>query len=180
VTITSSGRVPLFGIATDGHISLSWKGETVRHLWLSLRERFAGVGLDEFVIMPDHFHAILMLGQAADEGVGPPCTVPVDTAGAGQARQLPRNTVDSTDPVAEGLAPPHATSTNPPTLSTVIGAFKSLSTIAANKFAHTPGSKLWQRGFYERVIRNEAELDKFRRYIVNNPQALAFREFEKG
>lgn len=57
----------------------------------------------------------------------------------------------------------------------VIGAFKSLSTIEVNRSQSTPGQKLWQRSFYERVVRNDRELDKFRGYIMNNPAALALQ-----
>ena len=65
---------------------------------------------------------------------------------------------------------------SPHTLMAVIGAFKSLTTIEVNRSQNTPGRKLWQRGFYERVVRNERELDKFRGYIMNNPAALALQQ----
>lgn len=55
-----------------------------------------------------------------------------------------------------------------PRLGDVIGAFKSLATREANAVLNRSGS-LWQRNYYERVVRNEAELTAIRRYIEENP-----------
>ena len=75
-----------------------------------------------------------------------------------------------------GVGKPRSTQTQArPKLTDIVGAFKSLSTIEVNKSQNTAGRKLWQRSFYERVVRNEREMDKFRGYIVNNPTALALQ-----
>ena len=54
-------------------------------------------------------------------------------------------------------------------LGRLIGAFKTVSTKSINELRSTPGESMWQRGFYDRVIRNEAELEAVREYIVGNP-----------
>jgi REP element-mobilizing transposase RayT len=59
--------------------------------------------------------------------------------------------------------------TRGPRLSEVIGAFKSLSAIAGNRALGRNGAPFWQRSFYERIIRNDAELERIRAYIANNP-----------
>jgi putative transposase len=51
----------------------------------------------------------------------------------------------------------------------LIGAFKTKSTKQINLSMNTPGQSLWQRGFYDRIIRNDKELDRIRKYIVDNP-----------
>ena len=60
-----------------------------------------------------------------------------------------------------------------PTLDDVVGAFKSLTARAALRYlrdvGHTPANKFWQRGYYERVLRNEDELQQKRKYILDNP-----------
>jgi len=56
-----------------------------------------------------------------------------------------------------------------PTLGNVMRAFKSISGILANRALGQPGKAFWQRNYFERVIRNEKELDKIREYIINNP-----------
>jgi putative transposase len=55
------------------------------------------------------------------------------------------------------------------TLGRLIGAFKTVSTRCINDFRSTPGAKVWQRNYYERVVRNGLQLCRARRYIANNP-----------
>jgi putative transposase len=51
----------------------------------------------------------------------------------------------------------------------LIGAFKTVSTQRVNDLNGTPGARLWQRNYHERVIRNGLSMDALRRYIANNP-----------
>jgi REP element-mobilizing transposase RayT len=60
-----------------------------------------------------------------------------------------------------------------PTLGLVIGTFKSAATKRVNETRHTRGTPLWQRSFYEHVIRDEADLTRIRQYIVDNPTRWA-------
>jgi hypothetical protein len=59
--------------------------------------------------------------------------------------------------------------TKPKSLGSLIGAFKTVSTKHINKMWGIPGAKLWQRNYYERIIRNEEELTRIREYILENP-----------
>jgi hypothetical protein len=54
-------------------------------------------------------------------------------------------------------------------ISTIIRSFKSAVTKRINEIRKTPGAKLWQRNYYEHIIRNENELNRIREYIANNP-----------
>ena len=56
-------------------------------------------------------------------------------------------------------------------LGQLIGAFKTVSTKRVNLLRKTPGATFWQRDFWERIVRDEAELNRVRRYIRNNPLA---------
>lgn len=56
-----------------------------------------------------------------------------------------------------------------PTLDRIVGAFKSISATQVNRLLLRTGQPLWQRNYYERVIRNDAELNGFRDYIIHNP-----------
>ncbi len=68
------------------------------------------------------------------------------------------------------LAPPtEGAASSAPTLAEIIRAFKSLSGRQVNRLLSRKGKSLWQRNYYEHVIRNETELDRVRRYIVENP-----------
>ncbi len=62
-------------------------------------------------------------------------------------------------------------------LGQLIGAFKTISTKQINILRNTPGTKIWQRNYYEHVIRNEESLQKIREYIVNNPQKWHMDEY---
>ena len=137
------------------------------------RAAFDGVGPPEyeFVVMPNHLHGIVWLGPK----VGAPTTVgakhprPRMGFGNGQlgalevsfgnkgASPLQRLAVDQLRPPERG------------SLSAVIGAFKSAATKGINALRGTPSAPVWQRGFYERIIRNEDELTRVREYIRDNP-----------
>lgn len=64
-----------------------------------------------------------------------------------------------------------------PSLGTVIGAFKSSTTRLINKLRATPGAPVWQRNYYEHVIRSEVSLSEIREYIVNNPLKWSLDEY---
>ena len=143
VTICSAGKRPVFGSISGESIVLSRAGEIVRSEWIALPERFATLVLDEFVIMPNHLHGVLaFVGGAGGASPGP-------TTG---------NTI--TKP---GGASPS------PALFDVIGAFKSISTIKVNRLLRRSGVALWQRSYYEHIVRTGEDIRKIQRYILENP-----------
>jgi len=151
VTICSAGKRPVFGSISGESIVLSPEGEIVRSEWIALPERFSRLVLDEFVIMPNHLHGVLAF-------VGP--------AGGADPSPTMRNT--TTNPGGESPVPTGGASPSP-TLFEVIGAFKSISTIRVNRLLRRRGVPLWQRGYYERVVRTGEDLRKIQRYILENP-----------
>ncbi len=68
-----------------------------------------------------------------------------------------------------GAKPKKGAASSAPTLGAVIRAFKSMSAIAVNRAMDRQGVPVWQRNYYEHIIRNEPELNRIREYIVNNP-----------
>ena len=66
---------------------------------------------------------------------------------------------------------------NVPTLGQVIAYFKYLTTKDINAITGTPGRRIWQRNYYEHVIRNEADLAEKREYIINNPLKWELDEY---
>ena len=109
-------------------------GQVAVESWLWLGERYHYVELDQWIIMPNHLHGILII---TDDGRGGSRTAP---------------------------AKPHKP------LGRLIGAFKTISTKSINQIRHTPGQKIWQRNYFERIIRNDKELFNIQKYIINNPQ----------
>ncbi|KAA0891449.1 transposase [Oryzomonas rubra] len=140
VTICTQGKECLFG-RIDGEVMVANDAERlVESVWYSLPERFSGTELDAFVIMPNHVHFIVFLVGAT---LAPPLTKDGGTS--------------------KGAA------SSTPTLGSVVRAFKSISAIEVNRVLGRQGQPLWQRNYYERVVRDDGELRGFREYIQHNP-----------
>ncbi|MBN1978192.1 MAG: transposase [Anaerolineae bacterium] len=71
--------------------------------------------------------------------------------------------------VAQRRCAPTPINVLPRSLGAIVRAFKSIVTKRINRIRDTPGAPVWQRNYYERVIRSERELNAIRRYIQNNP-----------
>ena len=142
ITICTQDFADRFGKIINGQMQMNKPGYMILDIWNELPNRFVGIELDEYVIMPNHLHAIIHVGAPL--------------VGA-------RNSA------------PHRAGTRPaPTLTQVIGAFKSITTkkyIDGIKNNHWRPfiDKLWQRSFHDHIIRNDSSLDKIRQYILDNP-----------
>lgn len=159
VTICTQDRVCMFGNINNVGVwrdkpflgrdkptmALNNCGEIVNNIWYSLPDHHP-VQLDIFQIMPNHVHFILQIISGAsstiDSGALP--------EGSGASRRAPTK--------------------YKPTLGFIVGIFKTETTKQINKLNNTPGSTIWQRNYYEHIIRNEHELNKIREYIKSNPQ----------
>ena len=127
-------------------------GRIIHDQWNGIPHRFPDVNLDEFVVMPNHIHGIFAI------------TVGAPLAGALNNAPTPNN--------AGGDI--RATARVAPTVGDIVGAYKSLSVHHCLKWIKhkSPNrvlGKLWQRNYWEHVVRNENELSRIREYIVNNP-----------
>ena len=147
VTMCAQGRESLLGEIVAGEMVLNNAGQMVAKTWLELPQRFLNVTLDTFVVMANHFHAIIILQPP----VGAPLAAP-------SYRQN-----EITD---QGAA---SSASTDKTLGDVIRVFKSISAIGANKIIGRSAQPFWQRNYYERIIRNENELHQTRQYIHDNP-----------
>ena len=146
VTICAQGRECLFGDFAAGELRLNDAGRMVAEWWGKLPEKFPHVTLEEYVIMPNHFHGIVMITAVG----APPCGCPPLSSKSGQ---------------------PHGAA---PTVGDLMDWFKTMTTNAYIKSVKLldwppfPG-RLWQRNYYERIIRNDAELAAIQEYILFNP-----------
>ena len=138
VTVCTQNRECLFGEVIDGEMVLNDIGKIVAGEWMKTGAIRNNVALDKWVVMPNHFHGILVVDD-----------------GRGTAHRAP--TVEQFGQPVSGSIP------------TIIRSFKSAVTKRINEIRKTPGEKLWQRNYYERIIRNENELNHIREYIANNP-----------
>ncbi len=146
VTVCTENRECLFGQALGEEIRISEMGVIGQAEWIRTPEIRNSVLIDEFILMPNHLHGILFLREWDD--VGAHCNVPLlpDTP---QIEQFGKSTVNS--------------------IPTIIKLFKSTVTKQINELRGTPGQSVWRRNYFERVIRDEDELNGIRDYIIYNP-----------
>jgi putative transposase len=150
----TQGREPLFGEIVDGIMQLNTFGKIIWSIWSRLPAHFS-IRHDEWVIMPNHLHGIiLILGGGKGEAF-----VDSDQDKTMRTRQMLRPCGLQNAPIG----------TTPGSLGAIIQNFKSISTRKINQTRGMAGVPVWQRDYYERVVRDEVELAQFRLYILENP-----------
>lgn len=164
ITACTQNRECMFGEIEDGKMRLNEAGLMVLHWYDKLENKFTGVQRDEFVCMPNHIHFIINL-VGAD-----PCVCPNSPVGADPCVCPNPNSNPGQNPGrTHGSAP-----TGHINIPTIVQWFKTMTTneyirgVKQNGWRPFPG-KLWQRNYWERVLRDETELNTIREYINNNP-----------
>jgi REP element-mobilizing transposase RayT len=167
VTLCTQARTCVFGEVANGAVHVSDAGRLVATLWKDIPRRFPRIELDMFVVMPNHIHGIIVIsdGETAIIEGSAQATATAPVVGARF-----RNSEDEEN---------RATTRVAPTIGKVVAAFKSLSTVVyirGVKEKRWPAfhERLWQRNYYEHVIRDEADLNRIRRYIDENPLKWEF------
>jgi REP element-mobilizing transposase RayT len=151
ITIVTQGRRNFFGRLLNECFHPTEEGKWVESIWNGMPDHFPLIRLDDFVVMPNHFHAILWIESSK---TNKPSLASVSAVPSGVGAELSS---------AQGL-----TSQSTPSLSTIIQVFKSFSTREINKSRGTTGP-VWQRGFHDHIIRNPEDLENTRNYIRLNP-----------
>ena len=163
VTICAHERQHLFGEVVDGQMRLSSAGRVVDWYWRRLPQHFPHVRLGAHMVMPNHAHVILWIVDAVGATHSP--TISGQTVNA-----VPTDGPDQTQRVLGNASSPlRPNGPAPGSVGAIIGNFKSVTTRRINKMNHTPGDPVWQRNFYERIVRNERALNAIRQYIADNP-----------
>lgn len=159
VTVCAKDHACLFGDVEQGEMILSDAGNMIKTWWLSIPDKYRHVELDECMIMPNHFHGIIGIikNVGADQCVCPDVYLCNDP-------YVPENS-NETRKKGEHIGSP---------LPRIIQWFKTMTTNAYIKKVHEQlwppfNGKLWQRNYYEHIIRDEKELCAIREYIQNNP-----------
>ncbi|MBI3611356.1 MAG: transposase [Nitrospirae bacterium] len=147
VTVCAQNRECVFGEITDGKMEPNDAGRMVARWWAELNYKFPTVQTDESIVMPNHFHGIVVI-------IGYP-----DTVGAALRGRPPKT------------GHPHR---GAPTLGDIVDWFKTMTTndyIRGIKQDRWPPfeKRLWQRNYYERVVRDDSEMHRVREYITGNP-----------
>jgi len=144
ITICTYQRQCLFGEIVDGEMQLSELGKITESCWQAIPDHFDRVQLDDFVVMPNHLHGIIFITDIC-RGMALPCPYP------------------TIQPEEREFGKPIASS-----LSTIVGSFKSAATKQINILRNAPGTPVWQRNYYEHIVRNGESLHQLRQYIQNN------------
>jgi len=168
VTICTQDRVPLLDRAEVRSM--------VRRRWDALPERFPDIRTDQFAIMPNHIHGVVFIGDGGTNERACQNTPQSGVSGAGEHIGSPLQR--RTNPVgADHCVCPHNGQPSPnlrTTLGRVVQWFKTVTTndyavaVRTNEAERFPG-RLWQRNYYDHVIRNETDLNDVRQYIIDNP-----------
>jgi REP-associated tyrosine transposase len=201
VTLCTLNRACLFGEVIDGAMQLNEAGRVAEAEWVRTAEMRPHAALDEFVVMPNHLHGIVVLRKdlvaqwrdadgAARSAAGAPHTNEGVREGQG-VRSTPLRDGESMVPgSAEVVSGSPAGVRSTPlrdgetnrgdgqrslraprsgSLGSVLAGYKAAVTRALATLPSVAGASVWQRGYYEHVIRNDEDLDRIRRYITENP-----------
>ncbi len=158
ITINVRDMRCLFGEVVDGKMVLNRIGRIVENEWKRTEEIRKEVRLDEFVVMPNHMHSILVIIDKTQYRTG---TAPVP--------------LSPTKPTFEQFGKPTRNS-----IPTIIRSFKAATSRRIKKVYNLNNLSVWKRGYYEHVLRNERELERAREYIVNNPMKWEIDRFNSS
>jgi len=159
ITVCTWQRQCLLGEVVNGEMQLSRYGEAVKFNWDILPKRYDGVQLDAFIIMPNHVHGIIFLPDWGGEGAGLDTLFPTTVALA--VKPAPTESIAS---VKSSHKPSKIYG-----LPEIVRGFKTFSSRRINQLRSQLGIPVWQRGYYEHIIRHEESLTAIREYILKNP-----------
>ena len=153
VTIVTQNRENLFGEIQNGKMILNDAGNMIEKLWGETPNHFANIKLHEYIIMPNHIHEIIEITPVGSDSISA------------------RNTADSISKRAEMDSAPTG---NFGDIPKIIQSFKRHTTIEYIKMVKQNklppfDKRIWQRNYWEHIIRNENEYQRIARYIIDNP-----------
>lgn len=173
VTVDTWNREHLFGTVLAGEMVLTRLGQIVQQAWDDLPNHYPNVLLDAFCVMPDHIHGIIILKDMRRGGSVRPIGEPgISIAGkpSPSAEALTRPGIISNTPSsAPARHSPLRASQRPHALPEIVRGFKTYSARRVNHVRSSPGAPVWQRNYYEHIVRGEEEWESIRLYIRNNP-----------
>ena len=153
ITICAENRQQIFGTIENNRMVLNDGGEMVNFWWQEMVKQYPNISIDQYVIMPNHIHGIinivgvdLCVDQIQNDKI-------LYNAHAGTSGRTRRSA---------------------PTISVILQWFKTMTT---NKYIQNVKNnnwpsfdkRLWQRNFYDHIIRDDKSLNEIREYIRNNP-----------
>lgn len=144
LTICTNDRKPLLSdiVGDDALIVLKPYGEIAEQWIRMITEKYPQVSVDKYVIMPDHIHMIFRIDSV------------------GETFRLPYNNAMQRD----------GTGNPSPTVGNIMGWYKYQVSKQINQLRNIAGEKVFQRSYYDHVIRNQQDYEEIMAYIENNPK----------
>ncbi len=143
VTVVTQGRETLFGEVVNEEMILNEFGKIVENTWFDLIHHNLDIELDEFIVMPNHVHWIIIIEKDSE--------------------------LINTMPTSVGAGSEPAPTRKHQSLSEIVRQFKTFSARRINQLRNTPGLRIWQRNFYDHIIRDEKDYENIANYIALNP-----------
>jgi len=161
MTICTQNRLHLFGEIVNDNMVFNDAGNMIEKLWREIPNHFKNTRLHEYIIMPNHIHGIIEISSVGASLVG------VQNDGQFQNGQ------------PQGIAPTCKT------IGNIVGAFKSLTTNEYIKMVQQNilppfDKRIWQRNYWEHIIRDEHEHAHIAQYMMDNPQTWAMDQLNVG
>jgi len=159
VTLITLWRECLFGEIVDGEIRMSPLGQIVDDCWWSIPEHFPNIKLGAAVVMPNHIHGIIIIHE--NDGAGKKTRVGATQWAA--PTTMGQKTINPTG------APSTPTRPKGPTrgsLGAILGATKMAITRRAERELNS--ANIWQRNYYEHILRDQADWERITAYIIDN------------
>lgn len=140
ITICTYQRQHLFGAVVDGTMQVNSYGKIVAEEWLRSAQIRQEIALDGWIVMPNHFHSIVII-----QSVTPSSESKLNLSQVEEKQRKPKS------------------------LATLVAGFKMAVTTRINCERQSPGTPVWQRNYYECIIRDQSALERIRQYILSNP-----------
>ena len=179
ITICTDQKECIFGKIDSGAMQLSPLGELAYYQWLQLPKRFTNIGLEAFVIMPNHLHGIIVITSEDDDQKGRGEAGAFGIMAWDNYLESPASLLHPDEnrirpPIINPGKPKESTRPNgtiPGSIGAIVQNYKSLTTRKINMILRTKNKPIWQRNYYEHVIRDENDYARIVEYIKNNPIA---------
>lgn len=175
VTMCTHQRECLFGEIVDGVMVLNQFGAIAQNEWIQSQKIRTEITMGEYIVMPNHIHGIVQICNVGANGCSPyldrsPESIDRNHNEQSNNHNLHESIDDLSDLTgANRRSPLQRTNMGSKTLSSLIAGFKSTVTKQINQIRNVHGIPIWQRNYWERIIRNESELQRTSEYIRNNP-----------
>ena len=164
ITICTKDRQELFGEIKNKTMILNRLGEIIKNSLINISNYFENIFLDTYVIMPNHVHIIIEINH-------------VDVATVNNIVMTVGNRVGAVGSIVGAVGNIVGAVHEPPLrdrrqmlIPRILGKFKMLSAKEINISLNNSGNSIWQRNYYDHIIRNDESLNKIREYIIKNPE----------